>query len=195
MFKTALKPPLFDVNVAVDAKKGEIKKLNLGEFINPLLANIPVVKDQAKDKPLNIDGNFETLNMKGRFKNDEYAISSFTFFGINKKVELTGSGEIFPLPGAKNSTMDVNFTQNEGKIADVLQKNIGTKTLPMRLAGPGFGLKPDYQYTISKIAKGAMKTKGEEVAKKVIEKNIDKILPAAAKEKVKGLLDGFFKKK
>ena len=160
-----------------------------------MLASIPMVKDKVQDKAIKLDGNFETLNMKGRFTNEEYAINSFTFFGINKKVEITGNGNLYPMPGGKNSSMDVNFTENEGKIADVLQKNVGTKTLPMRLVGPGFGLKPDIQYTLSKIAKSAVKAKGEEVLKKAIDKNLDKIIPAEAKEKVKGLLDGFFKKK
>jgi hypothetical protein len=91
--------------------------------------------------------------------------------------------------------MEVNFTENEGKIADILQKNIGSKTLPLRLVGPGFGLKPDIQYTVSRVAKSAFKAKGEDAIKKVLDKNLDKIVPAAAKEKVKGLLDGFFKKK
>ncbi|MBC7541016.1 MAG: hypothetical protein H7281_19510, partial [Bacteriovorax sp.] len=68
MFKNG-KPAFYDVNVVADAKKGEIKKLNISDYINPLLANIPVVKDKMKDKQLKIDGNFETLTMKGRFTN------------------------------------------------------------------------------------------------------------------------------
>ena len=91
--------------------------------------------------------------------------------------------------------MDINFTDFTGKISDVLQQNVGTKVLPLRVSGPGFDMKPDYSYTISKLAKGAFKAKGEEKIKEVLQKNIDKLVPAAAKEKVKGLLDGFFKKK
>jgi len=195
MFKNE-KPPVFDISVLAVAKNGEIKKLNISDYINPLLANIPVVKDKVKDKQLKIDGNFETLNMKGRFTNTLYSISSFNFMGINKKVQITGSGDIYPLPAAgKMSSMDINFTDFTGKISDVLQQNVGTKVLPLRVTGPGFDMKPDYSYTISKLAKGAFKTKGEEKIKEVLQKNIDKIVPAAAKEKVKNLLDGFFKKK
>lgn len=195
MFKNG-KPPAFDVNVVADAKNGEIKKLNLSDYINPILANIPVVKDQVKDKQIKIDGNFETLTMKGHFTNAQYNLASVDFVGINKKVQVTGSGDIYPLASAgKPSVMEVNFTDNTGKISDVLQKNVGTKVLPLRVTGPGFDLKPDYGYTISKLAKGALKTKGEEKLKEAIQKNIDKVIPAAAKDKVKGLLDGFFKKK
>ncbi|MBY0415076.1 MAG: hypothetical protein K2Q18_12975 [Bdellovibrionales bacterium] len=189
------KAPRYDVNVVMDAKNGEIKKLNISEYINPMLANIPVVKDQVQDKQLKIDGNFETLNMKGRFTEATYNIASFNFIGINKKVELTGAGTIYPDPaGPSKSTMDVNFTEH-GKIGDILQKNIGSKILPMRVTGPGFSMKPDIQYTLSRVAKSAVKTKGVEVAQKIIDKNIDKIVPEKAKEQVKGLLNGLFKKK
>jgi hypothetical protein len=110
-------------------------------------------------------------------------------------VQVTGNGEIYPIAGARLSTMDVVMVDNTGKISDILQKNTGSKNLPMRLSGPGFDLKPDYAYTITKLSKGALKTKGEEKIKEVILKNIDKVVPAAAKEKVQGLLNNFFKKK
>ena len=195
IFKNS-KAPLYDVSVVADVKKGEIKKLNISDYINPMLANIPVVKDQMKDKQLKIDGNFETLTMKGRFTNAQYNIAAFDFVGLDKKVQISGNGDIYPQVGSgKNSVMEVSFVDNTGKISDVLLKNVGTKILPMRVTGPGFEMKPDYGYTISKLAKGAMKTKGEAKVKEVIQKNIDKFVPAAAKEKVKGLLDGFFKKK
>lgn len=192
---TANKPPRYDVNVSLDARNGEIKKLNIGEFINPLLASIPMIKDQVGDKQVKLDGNFETLKMSGRFTDTTYTLGSFNFIGLNKKVEITGSGTIYPVVGApNNSSMDVYFTEN-GKIGDLLQKNVGVRVLPVRLSGPNFGMKPEIQYTLSRIAKGAAKTKGVEAAQKIIDKNIDKIVPEKAREQVKGLLDGFFKKK
>lgn len=192
---TAVRPPKYDVNVALDAKNGEIKKLNIGEFINPLLASIPMVKDQVGDKQLKLDGNFETLNMKGRFTDTTYNLASFNFIGLNKKVEITGSGTIYPVVGAaNNSSMDIYFTEN-AKIGELLQKNVGTKVLPMRVSGPNFAMKPEIQYTLSRIAKSAVKTKGVEAAQKIIDKNIDKVVPEKAREQVKGLLNGLFKKK
>jgi hypothetical protein len=188
------KMPTYDVTVVTTATKGEIKKLNIGEYINPMLANIPVVKDQMKDKQLKIDGNFETMSMKGRFTNSQYSLNSFEFVGIDKKVQVSGSGEIYPIAGKNLSLVEVNFVDNTGKISDVLQKNVGTKILPMKLSGPGFELKPDYGYTVGKLAKGAFKTKGEEKLKEVVEKNIDKLVPEKAKEKVKGILNGLFKR-
>lgn len=194
LFK-AVRPPKYDVNVALDARNGDIKKLNIGEFINPLLASIPMIKDQVGDKQLKLDGNFETLSMKGRFTDTTYSLASFNFIGLNKKVEITGSGTIYPVVGApKNSSMDVYFTEN-AKIGELLQKNVGVKVLPIRLSGPNYAMKPEIQYTLSRIAKGAIKTKGVEAAQKIIDKNIDKIVPEKAREQVKGLLDGLFKKK
>jgi hypothetical protein len=194
LFK-AVKPPKYDVNVALDAKNGDIKKLNIGEFINPLLSSIPMIKDQVGDKQLKLDGNFETLNMKGRFTDTTYNLASFNFIGLNKKVEITGSGTIYPVVGApNNSSMDVYFTEN-AKIGELLQKNVGVKVLPIRLSGPNYAMKPEIQYTLSRIAKGTIKTKGVEAAQKVIDKNIDKIVPEKAREQVKGLLNGLFKKK
>jgi hypothetical protein len=195
MFNSPEKLPVYDVTVVSDAKKGEIKKLNIGEFVNPMLANIPVVKDQVKDKQIKVDGNFETFSLKGHFTNYQYSLNSFDFVGLDKKVQVTGSGEIYPIAGKNLSEVEVNFIDGTGKISEILLKNTGSKILPMRLTGNGFELHPDYGHTISKLAKGAMKTKGEEKIKEVVQKNIEKILPTAAKEKVQGLLNGLFKKK
>ncbi|MBC7713787.1 MAG: hypothetical protein H7177_10640 [Rhizobacter sp.] len=195
LFKAPNSAPQYDVNVAVDAKKGEIKKLNISEYIAPLLASIPMVKDKVAGKDLKIDGNFETLTMKGRFQNETYNLADFNFVGLNKRVEIKGSGTIYPIPGyAKQSSMDVYFTDN-GNIGDIIQKNVGARVLPVRLTGPGYAMKPDAGFTLSRIAKGAAKTKGMEAVNKVIDKNIDKVVPEKAKEQVKGLLNGLFKRK
>jgi len=195
MFKDFKKQPKYDVSLSVDAKKGEIKKLNISDYVNPLLANIPAVKDQVKDKQMKIDGNFETLNLKGRFSNQQYQINSFDFVGIDKKVQVTGSGSIYPVFSKSLSSFEVNLTDHTGKISEPLVKNTGSKVLPMKLSGPGFELKPDYGFTVQKLAKGALKTKGEEKLKEVVQKNIDKIVPEKAKEKVQGILNGLFKRK
>lgn len=188
-------PPRYDVNVAVDAKKGEIKKLNIAEYVNPILAKIPMLKDKVSENSLKLDGNFETLALKGRFTSEAYNLASFNFIGINKRVEINGSGTLYPPATNKTSSMDVYFTETTGKVGDALEKNIGSRTLPLRLTGPGFTLRPEYDFTLSRIAKGAAKTKGEEALKKVIDKNLDKVVPEKAKEKVQGILNGLFRKK
>ena len=189
------KLPSYDISVIADAKNGEIKKLNLSDYVTPLMENIPMVKDQLKGKEVKYDGNFESFVLKGHFTNTLYSIPSFDFIGLDKKVQVTGSGEIYPRAGNKMSAMEVMLTDNTGKISDLLLKNTGSKILPMRLTGPGFDLKPDYGFTIGRLAKGAIKTKGEEKVKEALLKNIDKYVPAASKEKVQGLLNGLFKNK
>jgi len=199
LFKSLDKKPIYDIAVALEAKKGEIKKLNIGQYISPILNSIPLVKDKMKekslDKELKLDGNFETLNLKGQFSHLSYKLSSFEFDGIDKKVKLQGAGDIFPISENRKSQIDVQYTDGTGKISEVLLKNTGTKVLPLRVSGPGFELKPEINYTLEKIAKGAIKTKGEEKLKEVVQKNIEKIIPENTKEKVQGLLNGLFKKK
>lgn len=205
MFKT-LAPPKYDVQVDLNVKQGEIKKLNISDYVNPVMKGIPVVKNfYTGDKELKLDGNFETLLLKGQFSDELYQLAQFNFLGIGKKVEITGNGTISPNPNGA-SVMDVNFTDNTGKISDVLQKNTGSKILPLKLSGNGFTLKPDIGYTVSKLAKGALKTKGEEKLKeaagKAVGKAADKLLKGKVndiiksdetKEKVNNLIKGLFK--
>lgn len=205
MFKTATVPK-FDIETNLNVKQGEIKKLNISDYINPVMKGLPVVKNfYSSDKELKIDGNFETLSLKGNFTDAVYKINQFNFLGLGKKVEINGSGTISPNPN-NTSEMEVNVTDNTGKISDVLHKNTGSKTLPIKLVGAGFTLKPDVNFTIGKLAKGALKTKGEEKLKevtgKVIEKAADKLLKGKmneviksdeTKEKVNKLLKGLFK--
>lgn len=205
MFKT-LTPPKYDVQVDLNVKQGEIKKLNVSDYVNPVMKGIPVVKNfYTGDKELKLDGNFETLLLKGKFTDEIYQIAQFNFLGLGKKVEMNGSGSISPNPNSA-SMMDVNFTDNSGKISDILQKNTGSKVLPLKLVGNGFALKPDVTYTASKLAKGALKTKGEEKLKeaagKAVEKAADKLLKGKVndlikseetKEKVNNLIKGLFK--
>lgn len=205
MFKS-LTPPKYDVQVDLNVRQGEIKKLNVSDYVNPVMKGIPVVKNfYTGDKELKLDGNFETLLLKGKFSDEAYQLAQFNFLGLGKKVEINGSGLISPNPNGA-STMDVNFTDNTGKISDILQKNTGSKILPLKLTGNGFTLKPDVTYTVSKLAKGALKTKGEEKLKeaagKAVEKAADKLLKGKVndlikseetKEKVNNLIKGLFK--
>lgn len=201
MFKTQ-KPVKYDINTDLSIKKGEIKKLNISDYINPVVTSIPVVKDIYKgDKELKINGNFETLTLKGNFNESKYTLNQFNFLGIGSKVELQGSGYISPLETG-DSLLDVDFNDNTGKISQPLQKYTGTKTLPLKLSGKGFSLKPDINFTVSKLAKGALKTKGEEKLKEAAQKAADKLLNGKVKEiiksdetkeKVNKLLKGLFK--
>ncbi len=186
-------PPQYDVNADLSVKKGEIKKLNITDYVNPVLTGLPVVKEFYKgDKELKINGDFETLTLTGKFDHKNYAISKFSFIGIGNKVEINGSGNISPI-STGNSLMEVNFTDNSEKIGPVLQKNTGSKILPLRLSGLGFSLKPEVSYTVSKLAKGAFKAKEEKVKEVIKDKLNDVLKSDDAKKKVNNLLKGLFK--
>lgn len=194
LYKTADKAPSFDVNANLEAVNGEIKKLDLKSFILPLIQGLPILSQYAENKDLDVDGKFDAFLLKANFKTDAYSLNSVKFIGKNKKVEIIGNGTLHPKPGSSNSVMDVTYIDN-GKIGDKVKQSIGARDLPVRVSGPGFSLKPDVGYTLGKIAKSAAETKGKEALNKVINKNLDKIIPESAKEQVKGILDGFLKKK
>lgn len=191
---TSHRAPSFNINAALEAVNGEIKDINLKDFVGPLLAGIPLLNSIAKDKDLDVGGKFESLSLKGNFTDSAYKLDSVKMLTKNKTIEVSGSGLLVPDIKKNGSVMDVVFIDN-GKIGEKIKQSIGSRELPMRLEGPGFSLKPDIGYTLGKIAKTAAETKGKEALKKVIDKNLDKVIPADAKDKVKDLLNGFLKKK
>lgn len=192
------KEPIYDVDVNVEAVNGELKKVNVTEYLQMAIASIPMIKDKIPaDKVFKIDGGFDQFSLKGKFTQDKYNLQQFKFVASKKVAEIEGSGEIRPLGG---SFVESTFLDNTGKISAPLEKNTGTKILPLRFQGQGFMLKPDYEYSMKKLAKGALKTKGtekiQEAAQKGIEKVADKFLKGAAKDKVDNLLkDGETKEK
>lgn len=192
MFKNA-QTPSFDVNVNLDAKNGEIKNINLKDFVLPLIANVPVLGGMAESKDLNIDGKFDSLNLKGHFTEKNYNLANVAFISKNNVASVVGSGEIIPA-GSRPSTMVVTFKEN-GKFGEKIKQNIGSNAIPMKLEGMGFGLKPVASYTISQVAKTAVQTKGKEALEKAIDKNLKKYIPEDAQEKVKGLFNNLLKKK
>lgn len=185
----------YNTNVNVTANKGEIKGLNLTEKVQSLLSSIPLLKDKIDSaKNYEVSSNFETLSFKGNFKHDFYQIDKFEFIGIDKKVEIKGNGKIYPPPSKESADFFVDFTDQTGKISGILEKNVGTKTLPMKLVGEGFSLKPDYSYTLSKLAKSGFETKAKgKLQEKASEKIKDILGDKINKQGVDKLLRGIFK--
>jgi len=177
----------YDVSVDVLAQNGQIKGFKPGEMLAGLTSSLPFLKGQA-DKKLDLDNAFEKLTLKGQFKDTVYNLNSFNFIGIKKKVEMTGNGTVYPPPITQQGSVTMDLTDNSGVISAPLEKYAGTKILPLRLTGTGFALKPDYEYTMGKLAKGALKSPAvKEAAQKMGEKLIKD-------ENVQKLFKGFFKK-
>lgn len=178
-----------DVDVNVDVLNGELKSMNIGEYIKKL-QKVKFIKDKLKDIE-NLKGDFDKLNLMGNFKHDDYHIKSMNFHAKNDDLIFKGDGHVYPL-GDKEGQLKGEFIINIKKIADSLKKDIGTNKLPVKLVGKGFGLSLDYTYTLEMLAKSAAKTQG----KKLIDKNKDKIKDKL-KEKLKSidtkkLLKGLF---
>jgi hypothetical protein len=184
--------PRYNVSVNIKAKKGEIKGIDLSEKVNSLLSSVPAVKKKIGNKKIDIDGNFEDLTFVGVLNEGRYDFNKIVFIGVDKKAELRGKGNLFPPPLIQSGKLDLEYKDNTGKL-DKLLKDAGTKTLPIRLIGPGFTLKADYNYTIKKLAKGLLKNKGKKVLKKKLKGLGDKLLKGGGdNKKLNKLLKGFF---
>jgi len=199
--KGALK---YDVSVDVSAKNGELKGVNLSDYISAVLEKLPeALKSKLAGKKTNFDGNFETLLFKGIFKSEIYTFEKLKFIGVSNKIDVEGAGQMFPPPSDKVGIIDLNIIENTGMISSQLEKFAGTKVLPLRLTGAGFALKPDTQYTMDKLLKSTTKKQVEVIkskAKDFLQEKLKEQMNGGAsggnvQDNIKGALKGLFKKK
>jgi hypothetical protein len=175
----------YDVFAKLSAQNGEIKGVKISDYIKPIITKIPSVGKKYSDKVVDVDGKFKTLSLNGRFLQNKYTIKNYRFIGLGKNVDLSGNGYISPIPTGK-SEMYATYRDPNGKITKVLKKEAGTDKLMLKLKGKGFSLKPDINYTLSKLSKTAVKTQGK--------KQLDKFLKDDKnKKKLNKLFKGLFK--
>jgi hypothetical protein len=190
----AKRAPKYDLVTNLKATNGELVGVNISEHVNSIVSSIPLVKNKfKKDKNYKIDGTFEKLTFKGRLKDTHYNLKNYYFLGVDKKVEIKGNGNLYPVSKTKKGELLLSFIDNTGKISAPMIKHVGTKVLPVKMKGFGFALKPDYGYTIKKIGKSAYKKKGKKAVKKQVEKLKNKYLKGENKKKINKLLKGLFK--
>lgn len=193
-----------DIAVDVTAKNGEIKGIDISEKINLVLAKVPMLKEKLGDQAVKVPSNFDNFVFQGKFKEDHYALNKILFIGAGKMVEITGNGNLYPLSTKDEGIVDLDYIDGSGKIGPLLEKNVGTKILPVRLKGIGLALMPDYAYTAGKLAKGAIATKGKEklqdLAGKLLKSKSGEgdqkkspINEVLKNKKVDSLMKGFFK--
>lgn len=182
-FSLTSKGTSYDVLTNVKATNGELKGLNLGDYIRPILMKIPKVGEKYATKEIDVDGKFSSLSLNGRFTEKLYTIKSTKFIDSKKYLEVSGNGKVSPHAN-KRSQFDVVYKDLSGKVSKVLRKEIGRDTVPLRLVGNGFSLKPDIEYTLKKVSKTAIKVQ----AKKQVKKFLDK----KGKKKINKLLKGLF---
>lgn len=184
----------YNVNFSLNAVNGELKGLNLNEQVLAVISKVDLLKDKIGKKDIKFDDQFEKLVLKGDVNNKTLTVSTFEFTGIKNSTSITGKGFVGMPLSKKDSLMDLVYIDKSGVINQFMTKNVGTDQLPLKLKGIEFALSPDYAYTISSLAKGALKTKGKEEVKKVAEKVIDKVIKNdEIKQKAGNLLKGLFK--
>ena len=181
----------YDVKTSLNAKNGELKGINVDEYVKKvygLVEKISVLKGKLPKKEVKVDGNFEKLGLIGRFRESSYDLKKFNFVGINKKIDLSGSGTIYPPPSLKEGKVYVDFKDSLG-LPKIMVKNVGTDTLPLLFKGKGYDLSPDYGYSTKKLAKKALKTKGKKQVNKAVNKLKKKLFKSSDGKDQKGLED------
>lgn len=182
-----------DIKVNLNAENGELKGINVTEYVNGVIASVPLISRKLKknDKDYKIDQNFKKLTFNGRFKESHYDLKDFYFLGLEDAIEIKGGGSIFPLPKSQNGSVEFTLKDNSGKILGKAKKDIGTDTIPIRVKGPQFNLTPDYDYTIKKLTKIVAKAQSKKQIRKVTDKLKDKLMKGDKKE-LKKLFKKFF---
>ena len=160
--------------------------MNISEHLKGLASSVPMLKGKLDNKKM--DGEFKRLFLKGNFKHSLYSLKNIKFIGAGNTLDLNGSGRLYPEPTKSTSQLDFNVLDKTGKLSSHLKKHIGSPLLPVRMAGIGFALSPDYQYTMKELAKGALKAKSG-VAKAKAKTMLKKQLKKQLKGKAGGLLD------
>jgi len=183
------KEPQYNVKLDMSAQKGEVKGLNVKSYIEDIVSSIAVLKNYT-DKSFDLDDSFDLFQIKGMFSNSKYQIEKFIFNGAKQKIKISGNGDLYPPPLKKEGAIEL-VSEDELGISKFLEKEAGTRILPVRLNGIGFSLKPDASYTLKKLAGGAAKQQGKKAAKKLIEEQSDKLLDGLLKGK-KNPLKGLF---
>lgn len=179
----------YNLQVNVSAKDGELKKLNVVDYVKDTIAGIPILKDKVAKDGINFSNKFDSLDLSGNFKQDHFQISKFSFVSNKGQLIANGSGEIYPLPNLPESALEFEVVDKSGKLSQELKKNIGSEALPLRVAGPQYSMKPDIAYTLKKVSKGAIKTQGKEQLKKFGEKLLED-----KKDDIKNIFKGLLKK-
>ena len=167
-----------DISVNLNVLKGGLKEVDIRPYTQKVLdvvAKIPALKNKVNsDKEIGLDGNFEKIHLKGRFRQNHYFLSEFIFQGTQNKFQLRARGDIYP--NNKNKTGAIYVDLKEAKIiSPQLKKQTQTEVLPMLFKGPQLSLGPDYSYSLKKLAKSHLQKKKRKFVKDSKEKAKNKL--------------------
>ncbi len=193
--KTVKSLPFYDAFIKGNVINGELKGYDLSNMVNGYLERINSFPYFSKKplKKVKISQNFEVLSFDIHAKSDKTAIKKSRFIGVDKKIEIRTQGTL----RAKGiSDLYLNIFDRKQKVLKFL-KEVDMKQFPVKLSGPGYELKPDYDYTFKFVKKKAtkrIKKKAKAKAKKVIKKELKKLEEKVLKgKKAKDLLKDIFK--
>ena len=182
-----------DLKLRLSTNNGKIPNLKIRNFLKGYLRKIPLLHKKVSMSDINISNKFKQFILKGRFRESHYRAEKLHFVGDKNRFQIKGRGHLFPLSKKKKGVFLLTFKINKPKVQRYLKRSIGADTIPIRLAGRGFVLKPDYSYTIKKIATSKAKTQGKRALKKKAKKILNKHLKKGVKKKAKKLLEGLLK--
>ncbi|MBK23659.1 MAG: hypothetical protein CME70_06600 [Halobacteriovorax sp.] len=193
--KTVKEKPFYDAFIKGNVVNGELKGYDLSSMVNGYIERINSFPYFSKKplKPVKISQNFEVFSFDIHAKSDKTSIKKSKFIGVDKKIEIRSQGNLRP---KGNSDLYLNIFDKKKKVLKFL-KEVDMKQFPVKLSGPGYELKPDYNYTFKFVKKKAtkrLKKKAKAEAKKVIKKEIKKLEEKVLKgKKAKDLLKDIFK--
>lgn len=166
----------YSIKTDLNARNGEIKALDLDKIIGGTLAAVPFLGGKLKSKK--ISNKYKRLLLQGDFKNTVYNITKIDYTDDDELFQVKGSGVVYPPALGTEGYITLTIIDKKGELK--LKKNIGTDELPIRLKGVGFDLKPDFEYTLSRVSKAASK----KVINKAADKLKDKLLKKGGLKKI-----------
>jgi uncharacterized protein involved in outer membrane biogenesis len=151
------------------AKDGAIKSVDFQGTINSTIAKVPFLKG----KKVQVDDGFKTMTADLRFDNGNITLDPLDMQPRGKGFVIKGKSVI-----TENLEQDsyLDIFDPQGILPKEFQSP-GKPALPLHLTGPITGPKPDYEYTVKRIA-GSV---GKNVAKDQATKALGKFLGGSDK--------------
>jgi hypothetical protein len=178
---------IYNLIFNIDGLNTEIEKIKIKNYFKKYLDNIPLLKIWMKDWAPKFRSEIKKLNLNGRLSYGRINFKRIELQGEKDSFHLLGHGVLYPQSSIKKGRLFFQVRDRKGGLSHVLEKNIGLSSLPIKLITEQLTVKPDYPYTIKKMAEIGYEKKGKEKIKKIIKKKLEPIL----KEKIKNLLDLF----
>ena len=177
----------YRTHVNFKIQKGHWHGMDLAQYTQKILdnlSNVPSLRSKLKGKKLKFSNKFQEFFLKGMLAHDQWHLDQYYFVG--NELSFKGSkGKIHLPPITKKSVLNMDVDLNF--LRTVMFKNFRRRSLPLRLTGTGFMLKPDVSFVSKKLVKSHV----EKRSQKLIQDLKNKVLKESSEsQKVKGLLKG-----